>query len=520
VNSKSGDFEANLMANFASAGERVEAGIDLTTEEMRNLVSDMLDDQIDAQSLRGEQIRHLLLGLSKKGETVDELVGAALALRSHMTPIRRGGHAREESQASDSGSGSSESSGAKPHFDRSILLDTCGTGGSGSGTFNISTAAAIVISAAGVSVAKHGNRRATSRSGSADVLAELGVRIESERSLVEQSLDRLNLCFCFAPVLHPAMRHVAAIRRSLGVPSMFNLLGPLCNPAGATHQLLGTGRAAIQPILAEALQRLGTRRSIVVRGEDGQDEVTLDGVTTVIEVAEGAEPKTHHWTAANFGLQPAGIDAMQAADPAHSAVIIRDLLRGVPGPCRDIVIANAAAGFWLVGRSPSLIEGARLAADMIDSGRAADQLQRFVRFSADDRDPSPTSESPQNTSPHPRFSKRAIELAKELKQSGLVWEPQPGHFVYDPQRVLPHESPFQDRLFFVLDLKHFVRHAGSVQQMVEQMTWLPAWWDARLWLRNAGVDDAQVASHLVERKAIARNDELVVLYEMMLERLN
>lgn len=346
------------MADFESAIQRVRGGEDLRAEEMADLIGALLDGAVAAGTASADSVRELLLALHTKGETAGELVGAARAMRDHMTPIRN-------------------------QRGTAVLLDTCGTGGSGSGTFNISTAAAIVISSAGVAVAKHGNRRATSRSGSADVLSELGVRIESDRETVEKLLAELNLCFCFAPVLHPAMRHVAEIRRSLSVPTLFNLLGPLCNPAGATHQLLGAGKAATQSILAEALAALGTTRSVVVRGEDGQDEVSLDGTTTAIEVRGGQTPQTttHAWTAATFGLEPSAVDALQAADPSESAKIIRQVLDGRRGPCRDIVIANAATGLWLVERCESLREGAELAAERIDSGAARRQLDRFVAAS-------------------------------------------------------------------------------------------------------------------------------------------
>lgn len=350
------------MPDFEKAIARVQAGDDLSADEMAELIGALLDGAVAAGAARADSVRDLLLALRAKGESSSELVGAARAMRAQMTPIAgrpKGG----------------------------ILLDTCGTGGSGSGTFNISTAAAIVISAAGVPVAKHGNRRATSRSGSADVLSELGVRIESDREVVERLLQELNLCFCFAPKLHPAMRHVAEIRRNLGVPTLFNLLGPLCNPAGATHQLLGTGRAETQTLLAEALSALGTTRSVVVRGEDGQDEVSLDGVTTAMEVRGDGSQRTHRWTASSFGMYPAGVDAMQAADPQESAAIIRQIFDGAPGPCRDIVIANAAAGFWLVERCPSLLDGAGLAAEMVDSGAARRQLEQFAAASCDSVQP-------------------------------------------------------------------------------------------------------------------------------------
>ena len=202
-----------------------------------------------------------------------EVAGAAAAMRQRMTPIRSS---------------------------RPDLIDTCGTGGDGSKTFNISTAAALVAAAAGVPVAKHGNRGITSRSGSADVLAALGVNIEADVACVEACLDELGICFCFAPLLHAAMKHVAPIRKQLGTPTIFNILGPLVNPASAPFQLLGVGRPELQPLLAEALLQLGVGRVLVVHGSDGLDEVTLGGVTNVIE-AGGGRLQKFAWTPADFG---------------------------------------------------------------------------------------------------------------------------------------------------------------------------------------------------------------------------
>jgi anthranilate phosphoribosyltransferase len=333
------------MIDFANAIARVEAGQDLTADETGHLIDQMLDGRAEP-----DQVGRLLLAIRAKGEAVDELVGAATSMRRHMTPIRH----------------------RYP-----VLLDTCGTGGSGSGTFNISTTAAIVAAACGVAVAKHGNRKATSLTGSADVLAELGVSIESDCERVERTLDEVGLCFCFAAKLHPAMKHVISIRRSLGVPTLFNLLGPLCNPAGATHQLLGTAKPETQQKIAAALQRLGTQHSAVIRGTDGQDEVTLDGATEVIEIS-GQQQRTHRWTPETFGLSPATAAQLQAKDPADSAAIIRRILDGEPGAPRDVVVAGTAAALWLVGKADSLAEGAKQAEYAIDSGAAKAKLHAIV----------------------------------------------------------------------------------------------------------------------------------------------
>ncbi len=226
----------------------------------RHLSADEMSAAIDVMMqgrCREQEIADLLLALRAKGETVDEIAGAALAMRKHMTRIRTS---------------------------RSGVIDTCGTGGDASGTFNISTGAALVAAAAGVPVAKHGNRSVTSKSGSADVLAALGVDIEAPVEVVERCLEQVGICFCFAPLLHPAMRHVAPVRKRLGVPTVFNLLGPLCNPAAAPYQLMGVGRGPLRPLLAAALQRLGSQRAVVVCGRDGLDEVTLADETEVSDV--------------------------------------------------------------------------------------------------------------------------------------------------------------------------------------------------------------------------------------------
>jgi anthranilate phosphoribosyltransferase len=280
-----------------------------------------------------------------------------MVLRRKMTPIRSG---------------------------RAALLDTCGTGGDQLRTFNISTAAALVTAAAGVPVAKHGNRAASSRSGSADVLAALGVNVEAEIACVERCLDELGICFCFAPLLHEAMKHVAGVRKRLGVPTLFNILGPLINPAGASRQLLGVGRAELRPLLAEALLLLGTERSVVVHGSDGLDEVTLTGSTEVAEAAgqcvarKTGEVRHFRWTPADFRLGAIHLKSIQVTGPEESAATIRGVLAGQPGPARDIVVANAAAALWTAGAAPSPAAGAKLAAEAIDTAAASDLLARLA----------------------------------------------------------------------------------------------------------------------------------------------
>jgi anthranilate phosphoribosyltransferase len=340
----------------------VVGGGSLSLEEM--------SDAIDA-IMRGEwnddQIGMLLTALAAKGETVDEIAGAAMAMRRHMTPIRSR-HA--------------------------AILDTCGTGGGGSKMFNVSTTAAIVAAAAGVPVAKHGNRSVTSCSGSADVLAELGVNINASVAQVERCLDEISICFCFAPLMHPSMKNVAAVRKKLGIRTIFNVLGPLVNPAGACYQLLGAGRPELRPLLAGAIARSGTRRTLVVSGEDGLGDVTLGGITHVTEVVAiggppveetTAEPaaatREFTWQPEDFGIERQSLDGLTVESPAASAAVIRNILDGQLGSARDIVILNAAAGLIAAERENEPQAAAARAAKAIDSGAAKSLLRGLAEVS-------------------------------------------------------------------------------------------------------------------------------------------
>lgn len=325
---------------------RIAGGEDLSMDDTSRAVEAiMLGLCTDAE------IGLLLSGLHLKGETFEEVAGAAAAMRRHMTPIRTR---------------------------RQGVLDTCGTGGDGSRTFNISTAAALVTAAAGVPVAKHGNRRVTSTCGSADVLAALGVNIEAEVALVESCLDELGICFCFAPLLHGAMKHVAKVRQQLGTPTIFNLLGPLSNPAGAPFQLLGVGRPELRPMMAEALGLLGIERAFVVCGEDGLDEVTLSGTTRVTEVHQG-RLRELTWHPFDFGVEPSPLDELRVDDAAASAAMIRGIFAGQLGPARDIVVLNAAAALLTAGKFTAPREAAAQAAAVIDSGAVAELLAQLVK---------------------------------------------------------------------------------------------------------------------------------------------
>jgi len=324
--------------------EQIESGTSLTQEEMADTI-DLIMQGVCAE----DDIRNFLLALVAKGETVAEIAGAAGAMRKHMTIL--------------------ESS-------RDDLVDTCGTGGDGSGTFNISTAAAIVAAGSGIAVAKHGNRSITSKTGSADVLSELGVNIEASVGVMQQSLEEAGICFCFAPLFHPAMRHVGPVRRSIEVPTIFNLLGPLCNPARAPYQLLGVGQPALRTRLSAALALLETKRAFVVCGEDGLDEITLEGTTLVTDVMDSTTQELE-WCPADFGLTAQSLATMNVENPTESAACIMNILHGEQGASRDIVVVNAAAAISLARPHLSLPECANQAAEAIDSGAALKSLQQF-----------------------------------------------------------------------------------------------------------------------------------------------
>lgn len=312
----------------------------------------LMEDLISARCTEAEAAA-LLIGLRMKGETCGEIASAAGVLREHMIRLDTG---------------------------RTDALDTSGTGGDGSGTFNISTAAALVAAAAGVPVVKHGNRAVSSRSGSADVLAELGLCVEAGPAWAKCCLDRAGFAFLFAPHFHPALKNVAALRRRLGVRTLFNVLGPLANPAGAAYQLIGVGRPELLDLMAGALAQLGTRRALLVWGRDGLDEVSLSGPTLVREVQQGSVTN-REWTPDDFGLEPCTAEDLHADGPVASAARIRAVLDGVPGPAQRMVLANAAAALLAAERVQHLQEGVAKAAEAIASGRARQVLEQLVACS-------------------------------------------------------------------------------------------------------------------------------------------
>ncbi len=307
--------------------------------------------------MRGEaapaQIAGLLIGLSMKGERPAELVGFARTMRQQAVPLSR---------------------------PAGEVFDTCGTGGDGSGSFNISTAAAIVLAAADVRVAKHGNRSVSSKCGSADVLEALGVQISATPPVVERCLAEAGVAFFFAPTFHPAMRHAAQARRDLGVRTAFNLLGPLTNPAAPSRQMVGVPRSDLTELLARALLLLGVERAWVVHGADGLDELSTTGYTKVSE-CRGGSVQTFYVHPSEYGLAKASPDTLRGGDAQTNAAIVRSVLEGAFGPPRDIVLLNAGASLFIAGRAASVRDGIRISAEAIDNGRAKQVLSRLAALS-------------------------------------------------------------------------------------------------------------------------------------------
>jgi anthranilate phosphoribosyltransferase len=315
------------------------------------------------------QIVALLSGLRAKTETLDEIVGFANAMRRHATSI----FPPEHSVADE------------------VLVDTCGTGGDGSGTFNISTVAAFVVAGAGVRVAKHGNRSISSRCGSADVLEQLGARIDLPPERVARSIESVGIGFLFAPAVHAATRHAMAARRELKTRTVFNLLGPLTNPAGASAQVVGVYDKGVTELIAQALGELGIHRAFVVHGDDGLDEISISGATHIAELRDG-RVSSFTVTPGDFGLRGAPLETIRGGDAKQNAEIIhkilgRSMLYRDHGPHREIVLANAAAALVAAGRAANFLEGVRLAAHSIDSGAARERLDAFVAFSQTESNP-------------------------------------------------------------------------------------------------------------------------------------
>ena len=336
-----------ILVDLRGAIAKVAAGNSLSQEEAAEAF-----DLVMSGAATPAQIGALVMGLRARGETVDEIAGAARAMRAKVLTVRA-------------------PEGA---------IDTCGTGGDGKGTFNISTCAAFVVAGAGVPVAKHGNRAISSRSGSADVLKELGVNIEASPETISRCITECGLGFMFAPAHHAAMRHVAQVRTELGTRTIFNLLGPLANPAGAKYQIIGVfGKEWVEPI-AQVLALLGTIRAWVVHGGDGLDELTTTGISDVA-VVDAGKVSTFRISPRNAGLPDARSEDLTGGNAVENAAHIRAVLGGLKGPLRDIVLLNAAAALLVAGKASTLREGVALASESIDSGKALAVLEALVPLS-------------------------------------------------------------------------------------------------------------------------------------------
>ena len=333
---------------FTALLEKLVRHEDLTAAEAAAAMEEVMAGRAAPAALAG-----LLSALVMKGERPAEIVGFARTMRAHAVPL-----------SAPAGS----------------VFDTCGTGGDRSGTFNISSAAALVLAACGVKVAKHGNRSVSSRCGSADVFEQLGVNIAAPPAVVERSLHDANIAFFFAPTFHPSMKHAAPTRRELGIRTAFNLLGPLTNPAGATRQIVGVPKSELTELLARALLLLGSTRAWVVHGADGIDEISTTGYTKVSECRAGAV-HTFYVHPADFGLPKASAASLKGGDASENAAIVRDVLSGTRGPQRDVVVLNAGAALLVAGRVASVGDGIRQAGAAIDSGAARETLERMVRSS-------------------------------------------------------------------------------------------------------------------------------------------
>jgi anthranilate phosphoribosyltransferase len=310
------------------------------------------------------QIAAFLTALRMKGETVEELIGFAQVMRQKVVRIRTRG----------------DEVAALTGTDREMLIDTCGTGGDATGTFNVSTATAFVVAGAGLRVAKHGNRSVSSLCGSADVVEALGINLELSPQKVGRCVDEVGVGFLYAPLLHTAMKHVMPARREMGIRTVFNMLGPLTNPAGANAQIIGVYAASLTEPLARVLAELGTIRAFVVHGADNLDEISNTGESRLSEVRDGTV-RTFTVRPEDFGMPRASIADLRGGDREQNAQIIRALLEGEPGPRRDIVLMNAAAALVAGGRARDLKEGVGLAAGSIDSGGARGKLEALVALS-------------------------------------------------------------------------------------------------------------------------------------------
>lgn len=332
---------------FPASLKKIVQRMDLTEAEMSTVVDDIFEGR-----LTDAQIGALMAALATKGETFRELSGASRAMRRKAARIQT--TARQ-------------------------VLDTCGTGGDGGGTFNISTTTAFVVAACGVTVAKHGNRSVSSQCGSADLLEALGADLTTPPEIVEEALEEIGIGFLFAPLYHGAMKYAANARREVGLRSIFNLLGPLTNPAAANCQLLGVYAPELTEMFAQTLRLLGTRRAFVVHGHDGLDEISVCAPTRISELRDD-HIRTYDLHPEDYGIPLAAASALRGGSPKENAVITRGILGGEIGAPRDVVLLNAAAALVAAGKAAGIDHGLGLAAQAIDSGRAADKMNALVAF--------------------------------------------------------------------------------------------------------------------------------------------
>ena len=333
---------------FSDLLEKLTRHEDLTSDEAAAAMREVMEGRAAPA-----QLAALLSALVMKGERPAEIVGFARTMREHAVKLPNGA---------------------------GEVFDTCGTGGDRSGTFNISSASALVVAACGVPVAKHGNRSVSSRCGSADVFEQLGVNISASPAAVERSLREARIAFFFAPTFHPSMKHAAPTRRDLGIRTAFNLLGPLTNPAGATRQIVGVPKPELTELMAHALRLLGTTRAWVVHGAEGIDEISIAGYTKVAECRDGAV-HTFYIHPSEFGIAKGSAESLKGGDASTNAAIVRDVLAGKPGGPRDVVLLNAGVALFVAGAADSVRAGIARAAEAIDSGAARATLETMARLS-------------------------------------------------------------------------------------------------------------------------------------------
>ncbi len=340
--------------------QKVVDGSDLSEQEMEAAMDVIMGGQATPA-----QIGAFITALRLKGETVEEITGAARVMRRKATRIRADNSLvtmdRDEI-----------------NLDLETIVDTCGTGGDGTNTFNVSTTTAFVVAGCGLRVAKHGNRSVSSQCGSADVIEGLGVNLDVPPAVVERCLNEVGIGFLYAPALHGAMKYAIGPRREIGIRSIFNILGPLTNPAGANVQVLGVYKKELTPVLAEVLRNLGSRSAFVVYGEGSLDEISIIGKTQLSELKNG-QVTTYSIEPEEFGLHRADLKDIRGGDAQQNAAIVLSVLRGEPGVRRDMVLLNAAAALVAAGRAPDFMDGITQAADAIDTGRALDKLEGMKR---------------------------------------------------------------------------------------------------------------------------------------------